>query len=808
MTHFTRRTAAAVCALLLFASSSFLKGQLSEDWPAWGGPNGNFIVNPGVLEADQPVQLKVAWKRKLGSGYSAISVTSDIAVTMYSDSTFDYLTALDPANGAELWHFKIDSTFPGRFGSANGPISTPLISRDRVVGLSAAGRLFALNRKSGKLVWESDLAADFGAPEPFYGFSTSPLLYNDILIVETGGLSENAITAFDPDNGKVLWSAKSDTVEYQSPYLLKTGDGNQLIGITNRSLYGLQPETGKQLWKYDHGGNNHPMGASSGNLVHLGNNQFFFKNKETGGKLLSLDYAGEVYQVNEVWQTTDIKGTYIIPVYHDGYIYGYNSRIFVCVDAQTGKRVWRSRAPGDGFPIIVDNHLVVITKSGKLSIAPASPEGYQEIASIELLDNLVWTPASFAHNRLFLRSFTEIASVEIAPSEILARAEEEAVGVVPNSKFAKFVKQVEGAEEKQKLVEEFMQGQETFPVIEGDDVVHFVCRAEAQDMALMSDLIGWRTDRPMHRVADTDLFYYSSRLEPDARLNYKFMRDFQARHVDSLNARRHGSMFYGFTSWFNMPKWKNPDYLEASGGLTGRIDSLQFKSVKIDSARMIEVYLPAGYDDSKKDYPVIYLHEGRLARALGNVKTALDNLIGRQIQPVIVVFMPSFYGDSYEEMIGGNRDAYAEVFVEEILPKVETMYRVRSGAQNRLNMGNSFGGFMAFYTTFKYSELFANFAAQSMYWDEKLGKRYASLISPNASKMKKIYFGWGKYDFNSPFESINIIETSRKVANLLQSRGYEFAGGEANLGTGWTNWKTRLDEVLTTFFPLSDGESE
>ena len=157
---------------------------------------------------------------------------------------------------------------------------------------------------------------------PFYGFATSPILYNDILLVETGGAAQNAFSAFDLNTGQVLWAASSDTVRYQSPYLLQTSDASQFVGITNRALYGLQPETGQILWRFEHGGTGHSMGAPSGNLVAVGGNQFFLKNTNKGGMLFKIEYANEMYQVEEVWQTKDIKGTYVIPVYHAGHLFG------------------------------------------------------------------------------------------------------------------------------------------------------------------------------------------------------------------------------------------------------------------------------------------------------------------------------------------------------------------------------------------------------------------------------------------------------------------------------------------------------
>ena len=162
LTNLFRTTAAF--ALLLLAAHSGWASPGGDDWPAWGGPHRNFAVTPGVIKVEQPIELKIAWKKELGSGYSAVSVLDGMAVTMFSDSTFDYAIALDVEDGSELWRFKIGPTFPGRWGSANGPISTPLISQNKVVGLGAGGRLFALDSKTGELVWATPEPLRRGSP--------------------------------------------------------------------------------------------------------------------------------------------------------------------------------------------------------------------------------------------------------------------------------------------------------------------------------------------------------------------------------------------------------------------------------------------------------------------------------------------------------------------------------------------------------------------------------------------------------------------------------------------------------------------
>ena len=160
----------------------------SLDWPSWGGPNGDFTVNDaGVLRLDRRYALQVVWKKQLGTGYSAIAVRNGLAVTMFSDNTHDYVIGLDAKDGSERWKYKIGPTYLGHYGSQNGPISTPLLTDRMVIALSPRGSLFALDVDTGQKLWVVGLVVDHQAVAPFLGFTSSPVMHNNLLLVRRGG---------------------------------------------------------------------------------------------------------------------------------------------------------------------------------------------------------------------------------------------------------------------------------------------------------------------------------------------------------------------------------------------------------------------------------------------------------------------------------------------------------------------------------------------------------------------------------------------------------------------------------------------
>jgi len=94
-------------------------------------------------------------------------------------------------------------------------------------------------------------------------------------------------------------------------------------------------------------------------------------------------------------------------------LYGYNGMTLTCVDSGTGKTAWRSREPGDGFPIIVDGHLVVATKEGGVYVATCGRDEYRQLAGLKVFDGLIWAPPSFSQGAIYFRSMDGIARINI-----------------------------------------------------------------------------------------------------------------------------------------------------------------------------------------------------------------------------------------------------------------------------------------------------------------------------------------------------------------------------------------------------------
>src|SRR5919106_5153587 len=190
----------------------FTPGLAFSDWPSFRGSNTDGVANSGTQFAQDPAgSLKIAWAIAAGSGYSGVSISDGIAVTGFSDGKNDLLAAFDEKTGKELWRTTIAPTYKGHDGSHDGPIATPAIADGKVFALAPRGEVISVDLRTGKKVWEIDLAKNEGAEKPLYGFGSSPLISKGVLILQVGA-KEKFIGGFDPATGKKLWSIGNDVL--------------------------------------------------------------------------------------------------------------------------------------------------------------------------------------------------------------------------------------------------------------------------------------------------------------------------------------------------------------------------------------------------------------------------------------------------------------------------------------------------------------------------------------------------------------------------------------------------------------------
>lgn len=782
----------------------------SADWPQIRGPQADGVgVDDGALSDRDAVAFDVVWSVPIGSGYSGVVVGGGRAVTMARDGERDVMLAFDAATGKRLWRVDVEPTYAGHDGSHDGPIATPVIAGDLVVGLGARGRMLAVRAASGEIVWETNLAEDHGAPEPFYGFCTSPILVDGVLAVMLGAEGA-AVAGFDPATGEKLWAGGTTQVAYQTPSMVADGDRHLVLAAGMDKLLALDAADGTLVWEYEHGGNG-GRGAASLTAVPVGDRRLFLAHKDDASTVVEWRPGDEAAEFETLWEDRSIRNSYNIAVQRDGWIYAFSSRFLTAVDATTGTAAWRSREPGDGFLSLVGDHLVVATKDGSLHLVEATPEAYREVAAVPLAVDQVWTFPAWADGAVFVRGLGGLARVDVVEGAARLLADDDEAELPPGSAFGRFLAEAHAADDPAAVVDRFMEAQSSFPIVE-PGWVHFVYRGDANDVGIGGDPFGARQDRPMHRLQGTDFFWRSARLAPDGRVEYVFVPDFGAAVPDPRNDRPTVvSSVYGpdmemprgapglTMSWVAGPEWRPPTHLgEPDPSRLGTVESREIHVEGLDAPLALEAWLPPGYADGDERYPVLYVFGGSQAREAGRFDTMLANLSGSAMRPAIAVFVGIPVPDA---------GSAADLFAETVVPFVDETWRTIAERDARAVWGSSFGGFGAMVAAMKHPETVSRIGVQSLAMLDMMEAQLMPLVPEDgAAADLAVVMEWSGYELRNPHENWDMGDVNRRFAETLRARGFAVEAREVGESTGWTGWRNRADDVLPELVPpVGDG---
>lgn len=766
-----------------------------DEWPHSRGPAfDGAVVAAGTFDAEG-IALDLAWRVPLGSAYSGIAISDDLVVTMFAAADADWVAAFDVEKGNKVWSYSLGEITKGHDGSDDGPLSSPVIGGARVYALGARGRLVALSLDDGELVWSKQLEQEFGSEAPDFGFTTTPLYEDGVLIVQTGGSKGRGIVGLDPKTGATLWSHGDNAVDYQSPSVMTLAGKRQIVAASDKKITGLSADGGDVLWVHELGEDDRTRSTTP---TFVGDDRFLIF---MGGGVVvyRVSKSKSGFDVEQLYRSKALGGqTYAPPVYHDGHVYGFRGQILTCMNASSGERVWRSRPPGGDGLIVVDGHLVIFGSKGNVVVAEATPEGYRERSRTQALDGSSLTWPAFADDRVFVRNLDEMAAVAISRGG----GSKPAMATATDTDFGRWVGEVEKSDEPQKLVDAFFATQSQIPVVEGEWVTFVFQGGAASDVAIQGSMSDTENADPMVRIEGTDLFYRTYQLEPGGRWEYHFQIDFEEWKTDPGNERTVPPVDGDDTmSEIVAAGYELGSHLDEPKGPRGRTEKFTLESEALGYDKKITVWLPPAYDADGADYPLLIVNDGTAWLERGMMITSLDNLVGTSVAPVVVAFVEP-YGQWWLEAGGSTTNEYVEMQVAELLPELDERYRLTDAPESRAMMGNLFYGFSAAYAAVKHPDVFGKVGLQSVYMGLGFGDELTAMLQNGAGSSVIFYLDWNRYDSRNLDRGWDIAADSRRLNELLEGGGYTVTGGEVLDSVGWGGWRNRTDNVLIALFPL------
>jgi outer membrane protein assembly factor BamB len=440
----------------------------ADDWPQWLGPKHDGVWREtGLIDKFPKDGPKVVWKEPVGIGYAGPAISNGkLFLPEYvpnekgklPDSGFtkgrfggkERVVCRDAATGKQLWATEYPVEYSVSYPA--GPRCTPTVDGDLVYTLGAMGDLKALNVSDGKVVWSKNFMKDYDAGLPVWGFAAHPLVDGDKLICLVGGTNDRLVVAFNKRTGEQIWASQScgGDFGYCPPMIYEFGGKRQLIIWHSRAVVGLEPDTGKRLWRVDF---DVRASLTAPTPRKVGDDKLFVTSFYNGSMLLkvSADKAEVVWKSKAKGEmpnlTTDLSSIMCTPWVDGEYIYGVCSYGQLrAIEASTGKRLWETmqatrgkrtppkiaaqEEPADSerwslaFIIPQGNRYFLFNEQGDLIIAKMSPKGYEELDRAHIIDPtntmagrgrlVVWMHPAFANKCVYVRNDKELICVSLA----------------------------------------------------------------------------------------------------------------------------------------------------------------------------------------------------------------------------------------------------------------------------------------------------------------------------------------------------------------------------------------------------------
>jgi len=403
-----------VSLLFLFV----IDAQAQSDWLQWGGPSRNFNTNSKGLASSWPATgPKRLWSRPLGGGHSAILASGNMLYTMYSQGAQEIVIALAADTGKTIWEYKYDA--PPQAGMdyeyGVGPHSTPLLVEDLLYTVGATGKLFALDKKTGKVAWTHDLWTEYAGTRMGRGYSCSPIAYKNTVILTLGGPGQTLV-AFNQKDGTVAWKNQTLDMSPSSPIIVNIDGQEQMIVFLGKVVAGVDPNNGNLLWSHPHVTE---WGLNISTPVWGNDNLLFISSAYSGGsRVLKLTQKDGKTTAEELWFHRRMRLHHGTAIRIGDYVYGssgdFGPAFLAAVNVKTGEIAYQDRSFPKSNLLLAEGKLIILDEDGNLALATASPTELKVISKVSVMKNLAWTVPTLVGTKLYLRDRQTILALDLS----------------------------------------------------------------------------------------------------------------------------------------------------------------------------------------------------------------------------------------------------------------------------------------------------------------------------------------------------------------------------------------------------------
>jgi outer membrane protein assembly factor BamB len=398
------------------------------DWPGFRGPQRDSRLTGVQIKTDwQQSPPKKLWRQRIGPGWSSFAIVGDRLFTQEQRGPDEYVVCYDATNGTELWTSH-DATRFEEMVAGPGPRATPTFHEGRLYTYGANSHLNCLDAASGKSLWSHDVATEFKSADadkdiPIWGFASSPLVTQGVVIVFAGARDGKTVVAYSEESGKLAWTASVGPVpekvalSYSSPQLVKVQGVEQVLFATDAGLSGFEPAHGKELWHYSWSVPNtarivQPAVIGDGDLL-LGTGM------GNGTRRIRISHKGDEWPTEDLWTSHKFKPYFNDFVVYRDCLFGFDSGKLACINLKDGSECWHASGYGSGQALLLADQglLLILAEDGDVALVAANAEKREELCRFKAIDGKTWNHPVIAHGRLYVRNGEEMACFKLETLE-------------------------------------------------------------------------------------------------------------------------------------------------------------------------------------------------------------------------------------------------------------------------------------------------------------------------------------------------------------------------------------------------------
>jgi outer membrane protein assembly factor BamB len=382
-----------------------------DTWPAWRGGDGVGIAD----DENVTTEHHVLWEYDFpGLGHSSPIVWKNALFLTTCDEDKRLLIHLDAKTGKEVWSKSVLSTpREGKHKKNSFASSTPATDGERVfVSFLDKKRVFiAAYDFDGKEIWRK-------SPGEFHsrhGFCSSPILFENLVILNCDQDAYAYLVAFERKTGKRVWKThrENEVRSYCPPTIFDVDGKPQMILSGSKTVASFSPRTGKRIWVCDG-----PTEQCVASLVY-GKGLVFVTGGFPDRWFLAIDPRGkgDVTKTHLRWKDRKAVSYVPSPLYLDGHFYCVSDvGVLSSLESTTGKYVKQQRLRGNHSASLLyaSGHIYAFSERGHVTVLKAGPE--LEIVSTWQMDDPIYATPAVAHRTMYLRTWERLYALGTRPT--------------------------------------------------------------------------------------------------------------------------------------------------------------------------------------------------------------------------------------------------------------------------------------------------------------------------------------------------------------------------------------------------------